>query len=78
MKEALSSSETSVLTRVTLRDISEDIILHSHGHENLKYYKNVTDRILHIIYGPDFYLKTGPFGDQILSPSSGGISGIRE
>jgi hypothetical protein len=37
MKEALSSSATSVLTRATRRKISEDVIL-SHRRENLKSY----------------------------------------
>jgi hypothetical protein len=42
MMEALSSYETSVLTRVTRRKIPEDGILHSHRRENLKSYIALT------------------------------------
>jgi hypothetical protein len=37
--EVVPSSETSVLTRTTRRDISEDEILHSDLRENLESYK---------------------------------------
>jgi hypothetical protein len=38
MMEALSSSETSVLTRAIWHNIAEDGILHGHRRENLKSY----------------------------------------
>jgi hypothetical protein len=45
-KLAIRSSETSVLTRATRRDIREDGILHSHRREKLKSYIALTSWVL--------------------------------
>jgi hypothetical protein len=49
MKEALSSSEPSVLIRATRRYIPEDAIFHSHRRENFKPYNDVIILLFHIM-----------------------------
>jgi hypothetical protein len=50
MMEAISSSETSVLTRATRRHMTEDGILHCHSRENLKSYNEITLQFVRSVF----------------------------
>jgi hypothetical protein len=63
MMEELRSSETSVLTRATRRHITENCILHSYCHENLKSHITLTGwalyrrrNVSHVRYELGFYI----------------------
>jgi hypothetical protein len=55
MTEAIFSSETSVLTRATWRNTSEDGILHSHRRENPNLYFVVEIHNLHAVVVRDIF-----------------------
>jgi hypothetical protein len=67
MKEELRSSETSVHTRDTPRNISEDATLHSHGRENLKSYINMKNFEYHGIWAVGIIAK-GQINKQKQTP----------
>jgi hypothetical protein len=77
MMEVIRSSEASVLTRASRRNIPEDGVLHSHRRENLKSYIALTGWTLKrrrnvspVSYELDFYI---PEADILHSHCSGNL-----
>jgi hypothetical protein len=72
MKEALSSSATSVLTRTKRHNTPEDTILHSHRRENLRSYIEILERfqskVLRMIVDAPWYVPSTVIGRDLQTP----------